>query len=125
MKTLLALLPLAALAQEMTGPTLGWSIREDGRLQAIHGVAGAARLGSATGWPEAITAVTLSPGGQRAVALEAGLPVLIDLATQRRTPLPGALRADVKIWSPLGTALLLANRETGQVQTYRLEGAGF
>lgn len=123
---LIALLPLAAFAQEMTGPTLGWSASEDGRsLHAIYGVAGAARLGPAIAWPDELTEISLSPSGQRAVALENGVPVLIDLVTRQRTALPGATTADRKIWSPLGTALLLANRETGEVRTYSLRGAAF
>ncbi len=124
--TLLALLPLAAFAQEMTGPTLGWSASDDGRkLQVIYGVAGAARLGPAIAWPDDLTEISLSPSGQRAVALENGVPILVDLVTRQRTPLPGASTADQKIWSPLGTALLLANRETGQVRTYSQRGANF
>jgi hypothetical protein len=125
-RTLFALLPLAALAQEMTGPTLGWSPSDDGRsLQAIYGVAGAARLGAAVAWPETVTDVVVSPSGQRAVAVEDGLPVLVNLVTQQRTALAGASRADVKVWSPLGTALLLADRESGLVRTYALHSSRF
>jgi len=125
-RTLLALLPIAALAQEMTGPTLGWSPTSDGRsLQAIYGVAGAARLGPAVAWPEEVTGISVSPSGQRAVALENGLPVIVDLATAQRTPLTGATRADLKVWSPSGTALLLLDTQSGQVRTYRQQGRIF
>ena len=122
--TLFALLPLVTYAQEMTGPTLGWSQSADGRsLQAVYGVAGAARLGPAAGWPEELTDIVVSPSGQRAVAREGDTTVLVDLLTRRVTPLAGASRAGTKVWSPLGTALLLANN--GQVRVYVQRGNAF
>ena len=122
--TLFALLPLATYAQEMTGPTLGWSQSADGRsLQAIYGVAGAARLGPAAGWPEELTDILISPSGQRTVAREGDTTVLVDLLTRRVTALRGASRAGTKVWSPLGTALLLANN--GQVRIYVQRGSPF
>ena len=122
--TFFALLPFAAFSQEMTGPTLGWSPSEDGRsLQAIYGVAGAARLGPAIAWPDELTNLLIGPSGQRAVALQGDVPVLVDLVTRQRTPLRDASRGDLRIWSPLGTALLLANR--GQVRVYTQRGATF
>ena len=122
--TLFALLPLAAYAPEMTGPTLGWSQSADGRsLQAIYGVPGAARLGQAVAWPDELTDILLSPSGQRAVAREGDATVLVDLLTRQRTPLRGATRAGTKVWSPLGTALLLANN--GQVHVYVQRGSAF
>lgn len=128
---LIALLPIAAFAQEMTGPTLGWLATENGHgLQAIHGVAGAARLGPPLEWPAidgpaGLSEVKLSPSGQRAVALENGVPVFLDLVTRQRTPLGATPAAHHKVWSPQGTALLLASRETGEVHTYVLRGATF
>jgi hypothetical protein len=123
---LFLLLPLIALAQELTVPTLGWLPTDDGRsLQAIYGVAGAARMGSAMVWPDELTEVTVSPSGQRAVAIEAGVAVLVDLVTGKRTALPDTARPDSKVWSPLGTALLLADRESGTVRTYAQRGARF
>ena len=122
--TLFALLPLVTYAQEMTGPTLGWSQSPDGRaLQAIYGVAGAARLGPAVGWPEGLTDILMSPSGQRAVAREGDATVLVDLLTRRVTPLRGASGAGTKVWSPLGKALLLANQ--GQVRVYVQRGSAF
>ena len=122
--TLFALLPLMTYAQEMTGPTLGWSQSADGRsLQAIYGVAGAARLGPAAGWPDELTDILISPSGQRAVAREGDTTVLVDLLTRRVTALPGASRAGAKVWSPLGTALLLANN--GQVRVYVQRSGAF
>ncbi len=122
--TLFALLPLVTYAQEMTGPTLGWSQSADGRsLQAIYGVAGAARLGPAAGWPDELTEILISPSGQRAIAREGDTTVLFDLLTRRVTPLRGATRAGTKVWSPLGTALLLANN--GQVRVYVQRGSAF
>ena len=122
--TLFALLALATYAQEMTGPTLGWSQSADGRsLQAIYGVAGAARLGPAAGWPDELNDILISPSGQRAVAREGDTTVLVDLLTRRVSPLPGASRHDTKVWSPLGTALLLANK--GQVRVYVQRGGTF
>ena len=122
--TLFALLPLVTYAQEMTGPTLGWSQSADGRsLQAIYGVAGAARLGPAAAWPEELTDILISPSGQRAVAREGDTTVLVDLLTRRVTQLRGAARAGTKVWSPLGTALLLANN--GQLRVYVQRGSAF
>ncbi len=121
---LFALLSLVTYAQEMTGPTLGWSQSADGRaLQAIYGVAGAARLGPAVGWPVELTDILVSPSGQRAVAGEGDTAVLVDLLTRRVSPLSGAFRASIKVWSPLGRALLLANN--GQVRVYVQRGNTF
>ncbi len=119
MKSLIyCIFPLAALAQQMTGPTLGWSL--NGRAwQAIQGVPGAARLANLEAGPEDLTQLSVSPGGQRAAALAEGVAVVIDLATRQRTALSRDFAATDFVWSPSGTALLLVNKTTGQVLPYR------
>jgi hypothetical protein len=125
-RTLFLFLPLAALGQEMSGPTLGWSPADDGRsLRVIYGVAGAARMGTAVAFPEELTGVTVSPSGQRAVAMADGVAVLVNLVTLHRTALPGGSRYDQAVWSPSGTALLLTNHENGLLKTYVQHGNQF
>ena len=122
--TLFGFLALAAFGQEMSGPSLGWLPSDDGRsLRALYGVPGAARMGLARAWPVTVTDVVVSPSGDRAVALEAGVAVLVNMVTLQRTPLAADLSAEVKIWSPLGTALLLA--KDGAVRTYALRAGRF
>lgn len=118
----------AAFAQSASAPRLGWAFGDQpGRIHEVIGVPGAAQLAPAVTLCDA-KIVALRPGSNMAAVVRAdGSAGLLRLRPGRQDAgwqrLEEAVPdAETAVWSPLGSALLLASSSAGRLQVWRVDG---